>query len=489
MFQSSYNVNERSLYNKIILIISLIIFTGNFFTFLGGPLNLFNLSTLRNLYDDFNFYKLLDFVRINYSIFTLIINLFFLTFFLKLKSFKKNKLFLILCLLIFFPQLIGFVNNLIIDKKIDIQSLTTLVQIFSIIINLLIIFNLSSKKDLKLIYFIILFALSFQFLIFFSNYSILEVQYGGFPLEINIGEFNKKLYFNSNGLGRTAVVFYIIFLIIFFETKNIYLKYSSLLLISIFQFFIIQLSGRFNLLGLLIIYICVFFLYKKIIIKNWKEFFMFIFLIIFLSENYTIYKTQLLKEKIKNNSASKLDLLNYEFNNNLFRNSDGINKIDKITLNNEVQMIINNNSLIIKLNNISTGRISKWLNILLTHDKQILGIGPNKDRLYFRDNKNYRGADDAASGILYQYISSGIIGVICLILFYYRLFKIIKNFKPNNKDRNIYYKSLLIFIYLSFRICFENGFLIFGIDLLLMLASIGIIISCHEKNYLKFSIK
>ena len=216
---------------------------------------------------------------------------------------------------------------------------------------------------------------------------------------------------------------------------------------------------------------------------------MFIFLIIFLSENFTIYKTQLIKDKIKNNSASKTDLLIYESNNDFFRNSIEINANDKITDNKEVQILINKNSLIKKLNNISTGRISKWLNILLTHDKQILGIGPNMDRLYFRDNVYYTGADDAASGILYQYISSGIIGIICLILFYYRLFKIIKNFKPNNKDRNIYYISLLIFIYLSFRICFENGFIIFGIDLLLMLASIGIIVFYHEKNYLKFSIK
>lgn len=478
MHASSYFINNNRLYNKIILSISLILFIGNFFTFLGGSLDFFRYSTLKNLYDNYNFYNLVEFFRTNYSAFTLIINIFFLITVSKIKFSKKEKVVAMIILLIFLPQLIGFFNNLITYKNFNTQSLTTMVQIINVAVNLIIISLIIDEKKLKYFYILILFALFFQFIIFFSNYTIFEIQYGGYELEISFGELSKKLYFNSNGLGRTATIFYIFFVIFFFETKYNHLKYFNLIFAIIFLIFIILLSGRFNSLALIITNIAVFFLYKKIFIKNWKKTFLVICFVVFSVENISNFKENNL---FKDYTYDQIKT--YKVNNKILRNitSSNLNRDEINTDDIIVKEFINQNKSLKALNNISTGRIAKWLYILRNNDKIFLGSGPNLDRSFFEKKIDFKGASDAASGIMYQYISSGILGVICLIFFYYKFYFIIKNLKFNNNYRYIYNISLLIFIILSFRICFEIGYTIFGIDLLLFLVSIVMLIKINKK--------
>ena len=83
--------------------------------------------------------------------------------------------------------------------------------------------------------------------------------------KFNIKLFNKvyEIYFNSNGLGRTATIFYAFSIFYLFSVKSkakIILFYS----ISFIGFIILSLAGRFNTLGLI-------FLNIFVIIFNFKN--------------------------------------------------------------------------------------------------------------------------------------------------------------------------------------------------------------------------
>ena len=74
-------------------------------------------------------------------------------------------------------------------------------------------------------------------------------------------------------------------------------------------------------------------------------------------------------------------------------------------------------------------------------------------------------------GIMYQYISSGIIGIGLLIFFIITFFNIIKNFKTYKSTIDRIY--IAIFFLITFRVIFENGYIIYGIDFLVFLIAIS----------------
>ena len=169
-----------------------------------------------------------------------------------------------------------------------------------------------------------------------------------------------------------------------------------------------------------------------------------------------MYKTYVVNNnllKLSNNGVFDTEievLLNHPVG--IYQGNKTYSKIRKIIY--KTAEKISKTKLFFKLNNYSTGRLSKWLFILVYNDRIILGHGPNMDRNFYSDQiqktkmkyvgppdqsftkpgQTIQGANDSASGIFYQYIAGGMVGMIGLILFFIIIaIKIIDNTKLQNK--------------------------------------------------------
>ena len=467
-------------------------FFGNFFTFLSGTITILNINEIID-FKITSLFDLVNFLRANYPIITLFINLFI--FYYLLRRINTNlKFILVPLLLIFIPQAFGFLSNYIFFNEYDAQSLSTLISISSCIVNITNIYILRNSKFHNLIFILPIFALVMQIVLFFSNYSILEIQYGGFPIILKIGEETFNLYFNSNGLGRSAAIIYTIVVFYLFVCKKKLYKYILYIISLLVLFLILCLSGRFNLIGLLILNLIIFFYHKEIILKNWILTLFSLFIVFLASENYRNLKAKLIIAENKDHFFREFELKKYKSNNSLFRAPA------KNTIQTNLELIIKrdnkfDNSFYDKLNNLSTGRLTKWYFIILNNERTTFGYGPNKDRYFFKetiknkigiDDKSLIGANDAASGILYQYISGGIIGVICFIIFGLLILNRLYKLSFNNLSY-IEKTYISLFVFLSFRIFFENGYLIYGIDFLILLICIILIKPKKTNNIQKYT--
>lgn len=494
---SSIKIKNFS-FHEILLIIAIIIYFGNFFAFLGGSITLFDVNQINQLFKNISFLNILDFLRVNYSILGLTANVIIFIIIFKLNKVEYVNLFSITILLLFTPQILGFLNFFLRNEGFEIQSFSMILQIFSGLLNILNIFFLktaANKKYLKLLFIIPLVGLIFQFLLFFLNFSFLDFEYGGYNLILNVGSKSYNLYFNSNGLGRTCAIFYIFSIFYYFESKYITKKIISLFFSSFFLFLILLLSGRFNSLGIIIINIILIFYYKKQIIKDW---FVLSICLLFTILSTDVYKNAKKKLIIKNEGKNSIEYKSYETNNS----SLGLRNTNIITT--ELERILgietedaNDNdtnfkiNIITKINNLSTGRLAKWIFIIKYNNNYYFGQGPNRDRIFFsnkiketlsHDSQSLTGANDAASGILYNYITAGIFGIICMIIFYLILIKVFVN-KLLSQESDYFFKVYsTIFVFLTFRVIFENGYFIFGIDFLLLLISCLVLFNNEKKT-------
>ena len=584
---SSLNDLNKSFYYNLLGLISVLIFFGNFFSFLGGSITIFH-SGLSNFTNEISLNDLVDFLRSNYSIISLLINI-IITFFLIWKKFKFNKLFIFCLSILFMPQIISMLINKLFYDFFNIQSFTTITYMLSAAICIINIFTLRNSIYFKYIFIVPFLALFFQLLIFFYHYSFFEIQYGGYNFEIIFGGKVYSLYFNSNGLGRSTTLIYAFSIFHFFNSDTKFKKIFYYI-ISFFTLFVVfNLSGRFNTLMILLLNFVVFIYYYKTIfkLKNFIFFIFSIFLIVLCVNLYKNYQKERYKEEIINTrgSSSEKKLENeyqaFKINNTFIRtkptsvretdlellnlksritiatiieklkldrsltmklrknniktyndlkniNEKNISKIQNINTSffidesvlkilikevNRIEENFNLNEVIDKeyidilmkvgilelsktydfLNNLSTGRISKWNFIYKFHNKKIIGYGPNMDRIFFSENisfndqkpvtKSIIGANDAASGIVYQYVSSGLIGLIGIIIFY---LIIIINFinKKLYLEKSVNERIFIsIFILLTLRIIFENSYMIFGIDYLFMIIGLQVLTKKTKISY------
>ena len=208
-------------HTEVLFFIATIFYFGNFFTFFSGTVTILNQDFIENILKNVSFIFLFELIRSNYSLISLIINLIILIFVFKNNNFKNLKLINILFIYLFIPQIIGLANNYLNYKILDKQSFTHAILLISTFINLINIFFLKETKYLKYFYIIPLFCLFIQYIIFFLNYSLWDIQYGGFPIKINVLNETYNFYFNSNGLGRTTCIFYIFSILYFCNTNDL----------------------------------------------------------------------------------------------------------------------------------------------------------------------------------------------------------------------------------------------------------------------------
>jgi O-antigen ligase len=145
--------------------------------------------------------------------------------------------------------------------------------------------------------------------------------------------------------------------------------------------------------------------------------------------------------------------------------------------------------------NLSTsGRTFLWKSIVERYDKnKLFGYGPQADRFLLGEGlEKFHGyGNNVSNGILYAFACSGYFGFFLIILIYiiifyfiYDKFFIEKIFQNNN---NFFEKIALYFaIFFLIRSGFENSFLYFGIDFLILIASIG---TLKNDSYVKLFLK
>ncbi len=472
--------------------ISVIIFFGNFFSFLGGSISIFH-SGIPGLFESISFKNLVEFTRANYSIFSLIINL-GIFIYLYIQETKTNKLFLLCIFLLIFPQILGLLSNKIVYNYFNIQSLTTMIFMISAALNIVNLFKLQSSIFFKYIFIIPFFILFIQLYLFFHQNSFFNIQYGGFYLDFILFGEKYTLYFNSNGLGRSTSLIYAFCIFYFFESKNNIIKITFYILAFLSIFIVINLSGRFNILMVIVLNIIIYLYYKKIIIEKWYFTFLTVILLTISFNYYKSLQKNVYLEQIKNEKEHDIShniKHNYQAflkNNKLLRES---NNVTDNEVGSDIPLQIKENSFFRKIDNLSTGRLSKWIYIFINNEKFIFGHGPNMDRIFFRETVKKRlgsapvsiiGSDDAASGIAYQYISGGAVGLISLFVFYILLIKeYFRNIfkRPQTTNEKIF---ITLFIVFSMRIIFENGFIIFGIDYLFAIISIYLLTNKYSQK-------
>ncbi len=127
-----------------------------------------------------------------------------------------------------------------------------------------------------------------------------------------------------------------------------------------------------------------------------------------------------------------------------------------------------------KLDLISTGRFHKWklasIHVINSKIKNIIfGNGPEFDRKIITTKGN-----DAGNGFIYVLLCGGVLGLFFLFITISKYLKIILKIFNNRKnlDYDIYfYFSIICITSLGLRSLVENGFLVYGVDFLLITSS------------------
>ena len=391
---------------------------------------------------DINLNNIINFCRhisIYFCFFLLI--LIFLIFNKKI-NFKKYKIFYLL-IAYFAAQFIGLVYT-----GNTIENISFIFSSFTVILTIILIdnfFSYNEKKYFLLISFLILnvvFFLTFtpSLINYFNGGSI----YGGF---YSSDFFFEKDTPRSSGLARMALIIFI-FIELFEIQYSKYLKNHSkkILLIKIIFLTFVTLFQSRTIIFITVI-IC-FFIYLN---RNKFEFnkvtkfisiYFFIPTFLFFSlstfNSYQSTKLSFSEEDIKLLDHLKSDELR------IFR---GYQQGD-----------------------ISSGRFSDWKEILdnVSGKNIIYGYGAQGDRYLINQT--------ASNGLIYTFVSSGLIGLIFFIIFNIAVcLKIIKiffyYFKENSED--IIY--CLILLSLSLRGILETSYAVFSIDLIIFILALSFI--------------
>lgn len=360
---------------------------------------------------------------------------------------QQNKEFLILLLILFITQVPGLIYT-----QNSFLNITFIINCFTYLFFLYFFINDVNKLNLFLkisfIIFIIIFLIfGLTLLKWFVSETVTLNLYGSWPHgldEITISENVPR----SSGTARNAMVVFIIFsLIIIVKKFNIF----NYLMIVISFLLIILTQSRTTV----IFFIGYLLLYSFIIIflnnKNFLQKIITLNLIITIP--FIIFFTLLEFQKNKENILS-------------------INQQTKIFKDQNYQ----NFSRPINDQNIGfgSGRLNDWKNIISKNNNYIIGYGAMGDRYLINQS--------ASNLFLYTYASSGIAGLIIIIIFYLKCFfytfkrLLISNFQVTKKNYK-FIISYAIILYFLFRSLAETSFGIFGIDFLIFTGCLYYIIT------------
>ena len=116
-------------------------------------------------------------------------------------------------------------------------------------------------------------------------------------------------------------------------------------------------------------------------------------------------------------------------------------------------------------------------------NNKLFGHGIQGDRFLLKNNRMY--GDNVSNGFIYAFISGGYGSLAILIffvgIFFFYLFKLFILNKVYLKDMESYRSlSIIIIIFFFIRILFENSFVIFSLDLLVILPCMFTLLDKYE---------
>ena len=371
------------------------------------------------------------FVALTLSI-LLILFFFFILFTKQIKIKKINIFFFIF----FLSQALGVYFNK--ERNFDIHNLYLIILAISVICLFIIIDYFKINHLIKYFFLITLFFFLIA-LIFFISLKFSEINKLNFYMAFDNHETN---YFNQvnpriTGLSRMLAIINLFLILHFFILKNYYLKNFIIFLSTIFSLLLIFMQSRGALICFYISlsYIILFTFNKNIILKI-KYFLILVILpfILYFSINNVAYQ-------IKKQESEK---------------------------------IINSNNRILSF--YSSGRYEIYSYTFKNYDyKKIFGYGSNGDR-YFLENFDKRNiyGNNISNIFLFSLVSGGYLSIICIILIFYEIFKIIFENQKKKININCVYVnySIACLVYFSIRSFFENSFGLFSLDFLITYLSI-----------------
>ena len=393
---------------------------------------------------------------------------------------QKHPLFLIILIFNFLFQLIVYKFNYL---EFDIGY----IQLAINCINFAILFFLSNIYDLK-IFNKVLFYFTFFFLfiisIYFSINTLLYVlDKGQFYLywteELSptghfIGQPNPRV----TGLSKILVVYFVFHFFIFYQIhKNSMKKIFNYLILFICIFFIYGMQTRGGLLGIFLFSLFYLIFIKEKLFNKLKKIILIIIIPILF---YGVVMSSFTKTVIKTNTPDSSN----HYSKEIKTENAGryYNKEDGLLLHN-------------------SGRVDLW-KIAINEIKKkniIFGLGPQGDRQIFEKidvNSNLeilkaiKWSKNISNGILYTYLSGGLVGLILISVIYILIIKevilaifINSIFRKNSKEGIV---AIFCLIYLCFRSIYENSFTVFSTDYILLVITFYNIYQFNLNSRIKF---
>ena len=391
----------------------------------------------------------------------LTINLFIL---LKIKSNNLIKIdnVILFFLLIIISQYLGLFLS------IDREYLALNHFLFGSLATITTFYLILLDNDNKIITQVLLITIFFFILIIsifiFQNPNI---SYGGGSIRF----YGKQLYYlNSNGFSRYLVFIYIIFFCKFiFSKKNYSIKF--LIPLIFISSLIFTYEGRVNIFTLIILNLFIFF--YSINIKKKIISFVILLILPILFSNY-----------IKNIRDYKGEIINLKKILNFNIRTTRLQQEGKtFTLKQYFDHAA------VSSNDLTTGRMSKWKEILeydQTVTNYIFGNGPEFDRVILEKKDLILFGNDAANSLLYLYLCGGFIGLFIILIFgLYQLYLFYFALVNLSKINDIYFSICIkIFIFVALRSFFENSYVSWSIDQIIFILT-ALYWNKYLKKYLK----
>jgi hypothetical protein len=364
------------------------------------------------------------------NLFRLIIPIFiFLSFFiffrkkLNIKNFQTNVFILFYFITIFLSTLLNIESFNEAHKLLLPFYCINYIFLVTYISNV----NYIKKKINKII------AIQFIIIIIINLFSLLK--FFSIFVNLNITDLYdltiKNSFYSQNSNGLSRIILIVSLYIFLVNKKNFYYYFSCLLLNTIL----------FLLQSKLSLFFLIFFIFSKV----------------FLEKN-TIYR------KIKNILFILAIPMVMSFVLSALNSTD---KDSQMRLVKEISIDFKkeelNSLLDLRMLASTKGRIDAWKVMIENSEKPVIGYGSQGDRNLAK--KLETNSQLASNAFVYALICSGFIGFFFLIVFYYKLIKLlfVNNFLKNNLT--FFYFTILIFLII--RSIFENSFSLWGIDFII----------------------
>ena len=422
-----------------------------------------NIVTLLSIFSSSSIFLFVNLFSILRALSPYVIFIIFIWFFYKRLSFRTNSrnlnFILIILVLNFLIQLIAsFVyqeNTLLNNSNLILLSIISLTFfVFE--------FNLDNSKKILIFSWVVLFLIfmwfsAIMFLWYFSDKNTVANLYHGWPSSFQIIENLTENIPRSSGIGRSALILSIPIMLGLLIRKKI-----NILLYFFYNysfFIILSTQSRMVLLGLFL-FICVIIFYlitlkQESILKIKK-----ICLIILIPIIFSLLMISIKSLQLDNNNILKINSVSdYSKDPNV---KGFLRPIDPASF--------------------TSNRFDDWQEILKKNNNIFFGNGMMGDRWIINQT--------ASNLILYNYASSGIIGVFLFVLFMLRSFFLCSKIilfheKKINKHNYILLSACYIQYFLLGRSLVESSFAGFGSDFLIFFAAYFFTEEYYNKKKLK----